>query len=105
MRDRTRDPVGDHSKSDDPQPFLRGRRQIITVIRIPSLLAHLGLRHARNRRITSDATRSVAQVWRLLHPTRTSHDPFNTYRLTHGYWAFSLKSGNLCVNFHQHMSR
>ena len=87
MRYRTPDPIGDQSKSDDPLPFLRGLRQIITGVRIRYLLAHLGPRHTRNRRIPSDATvwlvialslfatHSVPHVWRLLHPTRTHHDP------------------------------
>ena len=87
MRYRTLDPVADQSNSRDPLPYLRGLRQIITRLRIRYVLAHLGPRHTRNRRITSDATvwlvialalfatHSVPQVWRLLHPTRTQHDP------------------------------
>ena len=87
MRHRTPDPVVDQSNSRDPLPYLRGLRQIITRLRIRYVLAHLGPRHTRNRRIPWDATvwvvialslfatHSVPQVWRLLHPTRTQHDP------------------------------
>ena len=56
MRHRTPDPVVDQSNSRDPLPDLRGLRPIITVVRIRYLLAHLGPRHTRNRRILSDAT-------------------------------------------------
>lgn len=87
MRHRTPDPVVDQSNSRDPLPDLRGLRPIITVVRIRYLLAHLGPRHTRNRRILSDAaawlvialalfaTHPVPHVWRLLHPTRTRPDP------------------------------
>ena len=87
MRHRTPDPVVDQSNSRDPIPYRRGLQQIITLLRIRYLLAHLGPRHTRNRRIPSDATvwlvialslfatHSVPQVWRLLHPTRTQPDP------------------------------
>ena len=87
MRYRTLDPVVDQSNAGDPLPYLRGLRQIITLVRIRYLLAHIGPRHTRNRRIPPDstawlvialslfATHSVPHVWRLLHPTRPRPDP------------------------------
>jgi Transposase DDE domain/Insertion element 4 transposase N-terminal len=80
-------PVVGQSSPGDPLPYIRGLQQLITQQRLEYLLARTSRRRNRKRRIVAShtvwlviaislvSTHSIPQVWRLLHPTSTRHEP------------------------------